>query len=143
MGGILQALIGAVSGIVRSISAWDVVGDDVPGNSAIATFSVNSDGSISGLGALNNLTTSGGNAWYRPNIVGIGSNYWVRFTPTAGTLSTNGAATFTQLNANRSVTKQGSTGAASCTFTIEIATDAAGTNIVLTSTGHVVRYTHT
>lgn len=142
MSGILNALLAANGGIVRPFLAWDVLGDNIPGSLATATFSLAVNGSISGLGTPNNLGTNGSPSWYAPN-VNIGANYFVRFTPTVGTLSTNDAPTFTQINATRAVTKTGTAGAASCTFTIDIATDIGGTNIVLTSTGNLVRITHT
>ena len=130
-------------GINRSFSAWDVVGDNTAGNLATATFGLLSDGTVSGLGAINDLTSPGSSNWFIPTATGVGSLYWVRYTATTGTLTTNDASTWTQLNATRSCTKSASTGTASCTFTVEIASDSGGTNIVFTSTGNVVRYTHT
>jgi len=85
--------------------------------------------------------------WVTPTSSGIGSDYWIRFTQTAssgtpGLLSTNipynwtsmgsiltvGYVMPTQFNANR----QGSR-----TWTVQIATDSAGVNIVATKTGWV------
>lgn len=143
MSGIQQMMLGAAGGIVKPFTNWNVSADNTPGNLAAATFSMLSNGSVSGSGSPIDNTTPGSTSWYRPNTSGIGSLYWVKYTPTAGTLTTNDAPTFTQMNATRSVTKAGNSSALSCTFTIEIALDAAGTNIVFTSTGNVVGYTHT
>jgi hypothetical protein len=85
--------------------------------------------------------------WVTPTSSGIGSDYWIRFTQTAssgtpGLLSTNipynwtsmgsiltvGYVMPTQFNASR----QGSR-----TWTVQIATDSAGVNIVATKTGWV------
>lgn len=140
--GIIQNLLGGALGLVNPFTAWDVVADAAPGVLATATFTLASNGGVSGSGSPIDASTPGSDSWYRPNAAGIGSSFWVRFTPTIGTLTTNGAATFTQLNASRSVTKGNNTGANSCTFTIEIATDAGGSNIVFTASS-VVRNTHT
>lgn len=142
MSGIQQAFMSGSDGINRSFTAWDVVGDNTAGNLATATFGLLSDGTVSGLGAINDNTTAGSSNWFIPTITGIGSNYWVRYTATTGTLTSNDASTWTQLNATRSCIKSGTTGLASCTFTVEIASDSGGANIVFTSTGNVVRYTH-
>lgn len=142
MSGIQQMLLGAAGGLVKPFTAWNVSADNAPGALATATFSLLSNGGVTGSGSPIDNTTPGSNSWYRPNTTGIGSLYWVRFTPTSGTLTTNDAPTFTQLNATRSVTKGASASAASCTFTIEIALDAAGTNIVFTASS-TVGYTHT
>lgn len=142
MSGIQQMLLAAGRGIVSVFSAWDVVADNIPGAAATATFTIGSNGSASGVGAPNNLTIPGSLSWYVPNVAGVGNNFWVRFTPTIGTLTTNDAPGFTALSSSRSVTKTNSAGSNSCTFTIDIASDAGGANIVL-SASSVVRNTHT
>lgn len=143
MSGIQQMLLAGGAGVVTPFTAWDVWGDNTPGNLATATFGLLADGTVSGLGAINDNTSPGSSNWYSPTSTGVGSSYWVRYTATSGTLSSNDASTWTQLNATRSVTKSASSGSASCTFTIEIAADSGGSVILLTSTGNVVRYTHT
>lgn len=141
VGGVWQRFLSAVT---NPFAAYDVWADSAPGFAATATFTLNTDGTVTasfvdGDGG----STIGSASWFTPTTAGIGSSYWVRYTVTSGTATTNGASSFTQLNAARSITKSASAGTASCTFTIEIATDSGGTNIVLTSTGNVVRYTHT
>lgn len=141
--GVHQLLLALTKNIVSSFTLWDVVADNTPGNLATATFSVNSNGSVSGSGSPNDFTTPGSLSWFVPNTAGIGSSYFVRFTITAGVATSNDAVGFTALSSNRTVTKGNNTGANSCTVTVDIATDAGGTNIVFTSVGNVVRNTHT
>lgn len=143
MSGIQQMLLAGGAGVVAPFTAWNVSGDNSPGNLATATFGLLADGTVSGLGAINDNTSPGSSNWYSPTSTGVGSSYWVRYTATSGTLSSNDASTWTQLNATRSVTKSASSGSASCTFTIEIAADSGGATVLLTSTGNVVGYTHT
>lgn len=143
MSGIQQMLLAAVSGIVRNFTAWNVSGDSTPGVNASASLTFNPNGAVSHNAITNDNSVAGSSSWHFPNVANIGVNYYIKFTPTVGTLTTNDAAAFTVLSAARSVSKSGTTGTASCTFTVQIATDAAGTNIVFTSTGNVVGYTHT
>lgn len=89
--------------------------------------------------------------WGAPTSVGIGTNYWVRFTLTAssatgtGTGAPSASTGWLQLSSDRNVsvtaTKVGSVGnrTVSGTYTVEIATDAAGASIVATATGYVLR----
>lgn len=130
-------------GIVRNFSAWGVFADSGIGVSASASLTFNSDGTISYAATANDLSSPGSTSWYAPTITGIGSLYWIRLTATTGTFTTNGASAFTSLASAISATKSATTGAASVTFTIEIASDSGGTNIVLTSTGNQLQYSHT
>jgi len=125
-------------------TAYDVWSDDVPGNSTVSTITFNSDGTISASFSPNDGgSTFGSSNWGAPTTTGIGSGYWVKLTATSGTFTTNGASTFTNLASAISATKSGNSGTASVTFTIQIATDSGGSNIILTSTGNLLRYTHT
>lgn len=66
---------------------------------------------------------------------GTGADYWIRWTTTAGTLTTGTAGTWQQLSTNRTFGRNRTIlGIVSCTGTVEIATDAAGTNIIATGT---------
>lgn len=66
---------------------------------------------------------------------GTGADYWIRWTTTAGTLTTGTAGTWQQLSTNRTFGRNRTAiGIVSCTGTVEIATDAAGTNIIATGT---------
>lgn len=139
----IHAVAFPFGGVVGSFTAWGMFGDSAPGVTATATLTVNSDGSVTGSGINNDLGSPGSGAWYSPITTGIGSFYWVRFTATSGTFSSNDASAFTALSSARSVTKTASAGSASVTFTIDIATDSGGSNIVFTSTGNQLQYTHT
>lgn len=69
------------------------------------------------------------------------SNYWIRATITAGTAfsSGSGAGTWIALSGGAFWNNVKSTsGTKSTTITIEIATDAAGSNIIATKTGIVI-----
>ncbi len=142
MGAIIAAFA-ADSGIVRNFTTWAVSGDNVPGDAASASITFASDGSISYSAALNDNTVPGSTSWRFPNVTGIGANYYIRLTATSGTFSTNGASSFTSLSSAVTATKAATTGAATVTFTIEIASDAGGSSIVFTSTGNTLAYTHT
>jgi hypothetical protein len=149
-----RAFVGDAGGVARLIyqafgppnpfNLYDVWADSAPGSPAIAQIQFLPDGTITtatddGDGG----STIGSPNWGEPTTSGIGANYWIRLTPTTGSFTTNGAASFTNLAGAVTALKSASAGTASVTFTIEIATDAAGTNIVLTSAGNILRYTHT
>lgn len=139
----IRAAMGG-GGIVNPFTAWSVVADETPGNSCTASLTVNSDGSVSGLATPNDGGSVPGTAsWFLPNIAGIGTNYFVRITPTSGTFTANPASSFMALSSSRTVTRVNPTGTNTVTFTIEISTDAGGTNIVFTSTGNILRTQHT
>lgn len=139
----IHAVAFPFGGVVGSFAAWGVFADSAPGVTATAQITVNTDGSV-GLAAIDNdLSSPGSEAWYLPLTSSIGDNYWVRFTATSGAFTTNEASSFTALTAGRSATKSATTGSAQVTFTIDIATDSGGSNIVFTSTGNQLQYTHT
>jgi hypothetical protein len=92
--------------------------------------------------------------WGSPTTVGVGSGYWVRFTVTASSNSgSGGTATFTastgwlQLSSDRTAfvdaTKVSGSGTrvSNATYTVEIATDSGGANIVAIATGYSLRAT--
>jgi hypothetical protein len=131
-------------GIVSPFTAWDLKGDNSPGNSAGATIYFNSDGTVTyAVQFVDVSNTVGTESWFSPTTTGIGNSYWVRFTVTSGTLTTNQASTWTALSSARAFDKQAVSGAVSATVTVEIASDSGGTNIVFTSTGNIVSYQHT
>ncbi|MGC3959573.1 MAG: hypothetical protein QM813_16985 [Verrucomicrobiota bacterium] len=138
-----QLLLAGTGGIVNPFSTWNVFADSSPGVSAVAQFNVGNDGAITYSATNNDGTATGSLNWYSSTTSGIGSLFYCRLTATSGTFTTNGASSFTSLSSGISSTKSSTAGNASVTFTLEIATDSGGTNIVLTSTGNVLRYTHT
>jgi hypothetical protein len=123
--------------------AIDVWSDSPPGDPAVSTINFLSDGTISFSATDSDAGSTVAASWGSPTTVGIGSQYWIRITPTSGTFSTNGASGWTSLSATVSCTKQGNSGGASIIFTVEISTDSGGSTIVATSTGNQLRYTHT
>lgn len=129
--------------VVSPFTAYDLLADAAPGNLADASLTFNTNGSVSAGLSSDGGSTIGSASWYLPNTTGIGSSYYIKFTPTSGTFTANGASSFTLMNANRQVIKSASAGSAGVTFTIQIATDSGGTNIVMTSTGNQLRYQHT
>ena len=115
--------------VVPTFTAWNIIGEGNLGSTgASARFNINPDGTISSaVTAFDGGSLTGSPNWYSPTNTGVGGSYYVKFTPTAGTPYANTAST---------------SGSNSCTFTMQIATDAAGTHVVLTSTGNVVQYLH-
>ena len=77
--------------------------------------------------------------WAVPTTTGIGASYWIRFTRTAfsGGFGNSARATsgWLQLNSTQGcwVQNGGITTSASAQYTIEIATDSAGSNIIATA----------
>lgn len=126
-----------------SWTVWDQWATAAPAVLATATFTLNPDGTAQGT----STPTDGGSVpgttrWFTTTGGTPGTGYWCRFTVTSGTATSNGASSWSQLNSARSISKAASAGTAGATFTMEIATDAAGANIVFTKTGNQVRYTH-
>ncbi len=116
-----------------------VYGLAYPGNTAFAELIFNSNGTIQ-AGTSNDGTQSAGN-WASPTTTGIGSSYWVRFTETASS-----GAGQTVYGSARGVWHQISStlyfgvsrtanGGGYRTYTVEISSNSAGSNIVATKTG--------
>lgn len=83
--------------------------------------------------------TDGSLAWFSPTGGSPGNAYYLRYTATSGSFTSNPASSFTNLNGALTATVSGTT-VGSATFTIDIATDAGGTNIVFTKTGNVLAF---
>ena len=132
--------------VVPTFTAWNIIGEGNLGSTgASARFNINPDGTISSaVTAFDGGSLTGSPNWYSPTNTGVGGSCYVKFTPTAGTPYANTASTWTSLatQQNISVYTAATSGSNSCTFTMQIATDAAGTHVVLTSTGNVVQYLH-
>lgn len=134
-----------LAGARNPLGAGSATGDGLAtGGPASGQVQFKNDGTIA------YITTSSGPAsgptnWYDPTTTSIGSSYWVKYTPTTGTLTTNGAATPTSMAGNPAAIKSvgSGVGSASCTFTVDIYSDSGGTQLVVSSPGWVVGYQHT
>ena len=116
-----------------------VYGLEYPGNTAYAEYIFNSNGTIQ-TGTSDGGMQSAGN-WATPTTTGIGSSYWIRFTQTGssgGPITNTGNARGVWIQITPvlyfgiSVTANG---AFYKQYTVEIATDSGGSNIVATKTG--------
>jgi hypothetical protein len=116
-----------------------VYGTAYPGGTAYSELIFNSNGTIQ-AGTSNSGIQSAGN-WASPTTTGIGSSYWVRFTETASS-----GAGQTVYGSARGVWHQISStlyfgvsrtanGGGYRTYTVEISSNSAGSNIVATKTG--------
>jgi hypothetical protein len=121
-----------------SFTAWNVSSSNADGNSAYAEININSNGTVTGTGD----SVSGSGNWGSPTTTGIGASYYVKMTPTSGTFDSNQASAWISLSSNRTAYLLNDFGSYSCTFTIQIATDAIGSNVVFTSTGNVLSLSH-
>ena len=118
-------------------------GYEYPGNRAWCELSFGAAGDIDGYqGAPGVPWIYAGGTWTLPRQGDIGANYWVRFTQT----SSSGASylnyqsvalnTWHNINISRAIiVEKFDNGYASRTFTIDIATNSSGSNIILTKTG--------
>lgn len=151
MPGMHQALMAAAGGgvvvnpLTPSASSWSgtVIGT---GGLATCQMSVFSDGTVQitqGPDAASPPSPTNGQ-WFNPTTAGIGNSYWVRFTRTAFTPGVTGTASastgWLALSSTRLVTvtctdDNGNPDSASATYTVDIASDSSGTNIVSSGTG--------
>lgn len=122
-------------------SILDIDGAAFPPTAAFAEYRFQTDGTIT---YGNNSTFSGsmGN-WASPTTTGIGSSYWVRFTETASdgdsTVIGSARGVWIQMSSARIFGLEKTTGGlAYRVYTIQIATDSGGSNIVATKTGATI-----
>lgn len=128
------------SAITISLAALvNVYGIAYPGNTAYAEYIFNSNGTIQ-TGTSDGGIQGSGN-WASPTTTGIGSSYWIRLTQTGssgGPITDTGNARGVWISLSTtpffgiSVTANG---AFYKQYTVQIATDSGGSNIVATKTG--------
>lgn len=130
-GGGHVSLSPAYSASVATISGPQIV-------SCTVTF--NNDGTVTG--SKTGVGSNGPAAqhdWYAPSGGTPGAVLYMRATPTVGTFTTNGMSSFTLISGAPAISVTSPSGAAkSCTYTLDVATDAGGTNIIATQTGNVI-----
>ena len=130
------------SAISISVPALGVYGTEYPGLVAYGELIFNSNGTIQ-AGTSNIGIQSAGN-WATPTTTGIGSSYWVRFTQT-GSYGTGGFGGATQYGSAKGVWHQISStlyfgvqrtgnGMGGFYYTVQIASDSGGSNILATRT---------
>ena len=116
-----------------------VYGLAYPGNTAYAELIFNSNGTVQQGTSDSGIQSN--SSWATPTTTGIGSSYWVRFTETASS-----GAGQTVYGSARGVWHQISStlyfgvsrtanGGGYRTYTVEISSNSAGSNIVATKTG--------
>ena len=100
----------------------------------------NTNGTITSYDMSGSSVGPSGN-WGSPTTGGLGNSYWIRFTRTDSTLSggiSTGSTGWMSLDATRtiSVVHAGASGGyIDSTYSVDIATDSGGSNIVASSTG--------
>lgn len=124
---------------VVSLDQATSVSDDGFGSNADARIRIGADGVISGYAANNGGYDTQGQ-WVVPG--SVGGDYWVRCTVTLGTLTSGTSGSWLDTaTAPEWARTRTTVGTSAVTITLEIATDAAGANIVATKTGIVLTAT--
>lgn len=114
-----------------AVSIPDLTDSDTQvGGAAACGFTIKRDGTTT------RLIAGAHTDWANPKNGTVGDAFWVRVTPTSGTMSSGTTSSWLQLNSDRLWTvSRAVVGTKTCVCTIQIATDAAGSNIVATRAG--------
>jgi hypothetical protein len=127
------------SSIAISLSSLvGVYGIAYPGDNAFASYIFNSNGTIQTQTSDGGIQGSGN--WATPTTTGIGSSYWIRFTETSSFGGTTEYGNARGVWVALSITPQfgverSTNGAGYRQYTVQIASDSGGSNIVATRTG--------
>jgi hypothetical protein len=133
---------------VSNFTPWNVAATAASGTTAQARLNFLPDGTVTKTTTGTAGGSNGSSNWWLPTTAGVGSTFYVRFTATSGTWndSTGGSiasGAWVAMGAGLFVGQTHTTLTVSCTFNVDIATDAAGANIIFRSTGNIVAITHT
>jgi len=129
--------------IAMSVAPYITAGNANTSGSVTASFTLNSNGTCSALAAPITDEANYPSNWATPTTTGIGSSYWARVTVTSGTLTSGTTGSWVQLSSNTTWSKNTTgTGGATVLFTLEIASDSGGSNILVTKTGCHLQYIH-
>lgn len=123
-----------------SMTVQDLGGSGVNGPRVQFGSDGTTSGATTGTGSPS-ITEGWGNAnWFQPTATGVGASYWIKITATSGAFTSNGASGWTSLASAVACTLTQSSGAgtSTVTFRIQIATDAAGANVVFDVSGNTM-----
>lgn len=127
MSGIQQMLFVGAGGVPPTLAVINV---NSIGSGVTAGVTFQADGSMTYI--QTGGSTSGPTAWFTPP-GGTPPPYWIRCNVSVGSLTSNPAVGFVQLNVGRSFTKVAiGLAAATASGTFQIASDAGGVTIVST-----------
>ena len=133
----MNSLYGRSAITISLTSLTSIYGDTPYPGLAFAYYLFNSNGVITYW--ANGVNNAAVGDWATPTTAGIGSSYWIRFTQTSssGTSTETGSARGVWIALSISPTfgvEVSGPGYASRTYTVEVASDSGGSNIVATKT---------
>lgn len=124
-----QMLVAGGMSLVVPLPGGTTDSDGTAPGPATVDLNVTSDGRVTGSGS----TTPIAQNWFQPTTASIGTNFWVRASLTGGSAPSAGTTgSWLQLSSSRQWTNTRITlpGSKTSTLLIEIASDAAGANII-------------
>lgn len=121
-----------------SLSSGSVNSRSTQGTAAISYIGFGPGGAIVYGSADEQITQTGPTSWLQ----GPAIEYWVKFIPTSGAATVNDAAFWAKLDTYHTITKRGNNGGGTVIYTVQIATDSSGLNIVVNSPNWRLDYIH-